>query len=154
MSANLVWIGILRQIPADMQNCTALGLTSGSEIVIQRIFKMEREFMIIRGRVAGTQDPGRIVLIPYDQLSFVAVQTELKDAEVESLFSKGAPPARETAPAPVPVAAPAPAPQPAPAAVPATNLPPAAAHPKKADGVSKTVLLAKLRDRLKDAARK
>jgi len=147
MNANQNWIAILRSVPVDMQDTLALGITTGSEIVVQRIVKLEPDFMVIRGRLAGTQDAGRIVVIPYNQLTFVAVQQDLKDAQVEAIFGNAAQPAAAVQ-APSPAAAPAP--EPVPEITPATTPPPAVNPPRKPDGMSKTILLAKLRDRLKD----
>ena len=79
MQANQAWIGLFRRIPVDLHDTLALGLTTGSEIVVQKIVKLEPDFMIIRGRLAGTQDTGRLVMVPYPQLTFVAIQRDLKD---------------------------------------------------------------------------
>ncbi len=142
MHANETWIQMFRRIPAELHDGLALGLTTGSEIVVQRIVKLEPAFMIIRGRLAGTQDSGRIVLIPYEQLTFVALTKVLNDLEVESIFGKGAPP-----PLPdLPDFAVGFEPEPVPELATVNEAP---AEVKKPAAISKTVLLAKLRDRLK-----
>ena len=153
MQANESWIAMFRRIPANLQDVLSLGLNTGAEIVVQKIIKLEPDFMIVRGRVAGTQDTGRIVMVPYGELSFVAILRFLKDPEVEAIFGKGAPTtaadmvlsSTEDAPLGQPTSE-------APAAEDATvNDPPPAVNPaKKSDAVSKTALLAKLRERLKD----
>ena len=135
------------RIPADLEDTLALGLTTGAEIVVQKIIKLEPDFMIVRGRVAGTQDNGRIVLVPYAELTFVAIQRFLKDPEVEAIFGKAAP----VGVADLPVATVAEGGPAAPADATATQ-PTAAVNPaKKPEQVSKAMMLAKLRDRLKDA---
>ncbi len=91
MNANEAWIALFRRIPGHLHNTLALGITTGAEIVLQKIVKLEPDFMIIRGRLAGTQDSGRVVIVPYEQLTFVAIQHDLKDTEVETLFGNGAP---------------------------------------------------------------
>lgn len=91
MDGNQAWIAMLRRIPTNLHDSLALGLTTGSEIVVQKIDKLEPDFMIIRGRLAGTQDSGRVILIPYSQLTFFAVQKNLKDNEIEAIFGKGPP---------------------------------------------------------------
>lgn len=153
MSANQAWIAMFRRIPANLQDTLALGLTTQTEIVVQKIVKLDPDFMLIRGRLAGTQDAGRVMLIPYPQLAFVALIRDLKDADVEAIFGKGAP----AAVADLPESAASEESKPTPAAPPedATLSIPAAAvnPPKKPEAVSKTVLLAKLRERLKDAGK-
>jgi hypothetical protein len=153
MNADQAWIAVFRRIPANLHDTLALGLTTGVEIVIQKIVRLDPDFMIIRGRLAGTQDAGRVVLIPYSQLTFVAVIRDLKDAEVEAIFGKGAAPVvanlPESAAGEEPEQTPAAPLEDATLCVPA----PAVNPPKKPEAVSKTVLLAKLRERLKDAGK-
>ena len=147
---------MFRRIPTDLHDAVSLGLTTGAEIVVQKIVKLDPDFMMIRGRLAGTQDAGRVVLIPYSQLTFVALLRDLKDSEIESVFGKNDVPIVLATPTvkaePLP-AEPAPQPAPAPPAKETTvNEPaPAVNPPKKPAEVSKSMLLAKLRDRLKDS---
>jgi hypothetical protein len=143
MQSNQAWIAMFRRIPADLEDTLALGLTTGAEIVVQKVIKLEPDFMIVRGRVAGTQDNGRIVLVPYGELAYVAIQRFLKDPEVEAIFGKGAPASVVSLPAESARAEPS-----LPADDSAPKEPPAAKPPEQ---VSKAMLLAKLRDRLKDA---
>lgn len=140
MHANETWIAMFRRIPGSLHESLALGLTTGSEIVVQKIMKLEPDFMIVRGRLAGTQDTGRIVLIPYGELAFVALTKPLKDPEVEAIFGQGEPPALADLPA-----------GDEPTLEDATvNDPPAAVNPsRRPEMVSKSALLAKLRERLK-----
>ena len=149
MQANQAWITLFRRIPADLHDTLALGLATGAEIVVQRIVKLEPDFMIIRGRLAGTQDTGRVVMVPYPQLTFVAIQRDLKDSEVEAIFGKGAPPTLASLP---PTADGADA-EPESGVEDEVPNEPTAAAGKKPEAVSKAVLLAKLRERLKDAGK-
>src|SRR2546423_9917533 len=89
MQANQAWITLFRRIPSDLHDALALGMATGAEIVVQKIVKLEPDFMMIRGRLAGTQDSGRVVFIPYPQLTYVAVQRALTDAESEAIFGHG-----------------------------------------------------------------
>jgi len=152
MQENQNWIAMFRRIPGTMQDAIALGLTTGAEIVVQKIVKLEPDFMIVRGRVAGTQDSGRVVLIPYDKLAFVSLTKPLKDPELNGLFGKGAPPAV----ADLPVESPdSPSPEPAEdmAEDPPMEATAISPPPKKPEAVSKTALLAKLRERLKEGGK-
>ncbi|MSU78740.1 MAG: hypothetical protein EXS16_11685 [Gemmataceae bacterium] len=149
MDGNQAWIAMFRRIPADLHHSLALGLTTGSEIVVQRIDKLEPDFMIIRGRLAGTQDSGRVVLIPYSQLTFVAIQKNLKDDEVEAIFGKGAPVGIAdrvlAVPAPSDTPVPESSDQPAPGEPAAEE-----AESAKRSTSQRSALVAKLRNQLKD----
>src|SRR5262245_8537336 len=141
MHGNDIWIALFRKLPGDLQDALALGLTTGAEIITQRIIKLESEFMVTRGRLAGTTDPGRLLMIPYAQLTYVSITRVLTETEIEQLFGK-------VDPGPTSAAAQSAAATAEPATVKETT--PGVNAPKKQDAPSKTVLLAKLRDRLKD----
>ena len=149
MQANQAWITLFRRIPVDLHDTLALGMATGAEIVVQRIVKLEPDFMIIRGRLAGTQDTGRVVMVPYPQLSFVAIQRDLKDSDVEGIFGKSAPLASLPPPSPSADAAPEPVVEDEVKNEPTASVGAA----KRPEAVSKAVLLAKLRERLKDAGK-
>ena len=110
-NANEAWIALLQRIPSDLHDALALGMATGAEIVVQKIVKLEPEFLMIRGRLAGTQDTGRVVFVPYSQLTYIAVQRDMKDAEMDAIFGKAgaqnaielSPIAKETGAAAAPV---------------------------------------------------
>lgn len=146
MQGNEIWIALFRRIPADLHDNLSLGLTTGVEIVTQRILKLEPDFMITRGRLAGTTDPGRIIMIPYTQLTHVSILRVLGEAEVEAIFGQADMPPMTGAAPPTDATASASAP---PAELATVNDPSQAVNlAKKKDAPSKTILLAKLRDRL------
>lgn len=145
MHGNEIWIALFRRIPVELQDALSLGLTTGAEIVPQKIIKLDSEFMVLRGRLAGTTDPGRILMVPYAQLTYVSITRVLSDSEVEAIFGKAEAPA--TVAPKAEATASAAAPEPAVLA----ETPSGFSAPKKKDAPSKTVLLAKLRDRLKDS---
>jgi hypothetical protein len=84
---NSSWIALVRLIPAALHNQLALVTTIGLEIAVQDVFRLEEEYMVVRGRLAGTTDSGRIFLVPYDQVNFIGLQKMLKEQEIEALFN-------------------------------------------------------------------
>lgn len=188
-----VWLEMLRRFPPEMQSTITVVTITGTELVIQQIFKMERDFMVMRARTAGTGDLGRIIMIPYAQLDFMTLPGALSEAEVMKIFEEPMPEFERAPVAYLPTAAyqPAPAPRPQPSATPkpphpatpvaaalaaeetfefasgeATSAdvksqpkaepakqPAAESAPAKPGQISKTVLLARLRERLAEKAR-
>ena len=147
---NSSWIALLRLIPASLHNQLALMTTIGVEIAIQNVFRMEEEYLVVRGRLSGTTDSGRIFLVPYNQINFVGLQKILKEPEVEAIFNgtHGAAAPTETvevveAEAPDEPAAAEP---PAAEATPRTPAPTSAPEPKKPP--SRQLLLERVRARL------
>jgi hypothetical protein len=115
------------------------------------MIRLDPDFMIIRGRVSGTQDSGRVIMVPYGELSFVTVARDLKDPEIDAIFGKAAPVAAADLPSlPASTDAATPA-EPTAEEVAAEELAAEEANaPKRPEPVSKTALLAKLRERMKE----
>lgn len=82
------WINLLRRIPANLHEGLVLTLSTGSEVVVQRFVKLDTDFAILRGRMAGTQDNGRLVVLPYSNVVSVNVTRRLLDAEIDAIFGK------------------------------------------------------------------
>lgn len=79
------WITLLERIPKDQQDQYSLVTSSGTEISLQNILRMEEDYVIVRGRLAGTTDMGRVYLVPYDQLNYVGSQKELNEGQIQAL---------------------------------------------------------------------
>lgn len=147
------WTALFRRIPVELHDSLALVTNTTLEILVQSILRLEDDYLILRGRVAGTSDAGRIILVPFDQLTFVGCNKRMMDPEVEALFGAEHFPAPDPEPAQATTEAPpASAPlqeAPAPSALaqapePSGNSP----TPARPAPVSKSVLLARLRQRL------
>src|SRR5260370_16506087 len=84
------WIKLLQRIPPDRHDGLVLMTTTGNEISIQTIFRQEEDFLVLRGRMSGTTDDGRIFFIPYDQITYLGIVKAMRETEVHALLG-GAP---------------------------------------------------------------
>ena len=139
------WAALLRQIPPEQHDQLMVVTGSGVEIALNNILRVGAEFVAIKGRLAGSQDAGRVFFLPYSNIDYFGFQKEVKESEFEALFgtllgpASGATPAAATAGAaekPVESAAP----------VPATPPPPTL--PGRAAAPIKSAVLEKFRSRL------
>lgn len=73
MNANEAWIAVFRRIPENMHDGLTVGLRSGVEIAIQTILKLEPDFIIMRGRLTGTQEGGKILMMPYAEMTVLSI---------------------------------------------------------------------------------
>jgi hypothetical protein len=80
------WVSLLRRIPPDQQNSLAIITTVGIEMNIQDILRIEDDHVVIRGRQAGTIATGRVFFIPYQQISYLCFQKEVKEAQIRSFY--------------------------------------------------------------------
>jgi hypothetical protein len=110
-----VWALLLRQVPPEQHHKLMLVTRGRTEIAIQGILRIDHQFMAIKGRLAGSQDAGRVFFIPYNQIDYLGFQQPLKESEFHEMFDGLNVPAPEVAaPAAPPRAAPALAPEPTP----------------------------------------
>ena len=98
------WVKLLRHIPASEQSNLQLVTTSGREIAIQCLLRIDPQCLALRGRLAGSQDAGRIFFVPYSHIDYFGFQQPLKEAEFHELFGS-----LESLSAEPPAAAPEPA---------------------------------------------
>lgn len=80
------WELILRRIPTQYHEGITLSTVNGSEIVVQAFIRVEEEFIILRGRPAGTSDAGKIIILPFPQINYLAFQKKLTEQEVMGIF--------------------------------------------------------------------
>jgi hypothetical protein len=80
------WAALLRHIPKAVHDQLALVTTGGREITVQSFLRIDHEFVALKGRLAATQDAGRLFLIPYAQIDYLGFQREVKDAEYQEWF--------------------------------------------------------------------
>jgi hypothetical protein len=95
------WVTIFQQVPASENGNLMLVTSVGIEIAIQCVLRIDREFVALKGRVAGSQDAGRVFFIPYDQIVYFGFQQAVKESDFHEMFgSMEIPSAPEDAPTP------------------------------------------------------
>src|SRR5436309_3069081 len=105
MQAN-TWLALFKRLPQSQHDNLSLVMTGGTEIATQQFIRLERDFMVVRGRMTGTMDTGVIIMVPYDQIVYLNFVKKMAVEEVNEMF-KGfqAPPLAAAA---APAAPPAP----------------------------------------------
>lgn len=151
---NSAWITLLRLMPPSLHGSLLLVTRIGQEISIQDVFRLEDDYAVLRGRMGGTTEAGRVFVMPYDEIHYLGFHKPMKEPEIAAIFGGQCAPtetaeeraveAADLTPesvAPVPSEPPPPEPAPVPA--------PAIEKPKPA---SKVVLLERVRARLAASA--
>ena len=82
------WISLLRRIPTELQDFLVFVTSIGTEISVQSILRMEDEYIVVRGRLAGTTDVGRVFFIPLGDINHVLIQKEMKETEIQALYEQ------------------------------------------------------------------
>jgi hypothetical protein len=85
MQAN-AWAALLRHIPAEQHSKLMLVTGSGVEIAIQTILRVDHEFVAFKGRLAGSQDQGRLFFVSYHNIDYINFSCAVKDEEFHAMF--------------------------------------------------------------------
>ena len=80
------WVNLIQRIPMEHHNILFVVTSGGVEISVQCVLRMEQDFVVIHGRLAGTTDNGRIFFIPYEQVDFIGIQKELKASQFDAMY--------------------------------------------------------------------
>jgi hypothetical protein len=129
------WIDLVRTIPSELHASLTFLMQNHAEINSQNVVRLVEQFIVLRGRLAGSTDGGMIFFLPYDQITAISVNKPTKAEAAYAWFPNAPcysmeaeepestvvaedmePEVQRIAPAPMP-AAPAAAPAMAPAAV-------------------------------------
>src|SRR5262245_52810960 len=98
---SMVWRDLIARIPPKQHDKLVVVTNVGIEITAQEIIRMEDDFLVIRGRISGTSDTGRLFFVPFDQITYVGILKALLESEIAEIVG---------APGPQPTAAAAPGP--------------------------------------------
>jgi hypothetical protein len=82
----VAWEALLRHVPKQVYEKLMVVTSSGTEITIQNILRIDREFFAFKGRLAGTQNAGRLFFLPYGAIDYFGFQETVKDKEYEEWF--------------------------------------------------------------------
>jgi hypothetical protein len=82
------WIALFRLIPAEQHNTLVLTTLSGTDINLETILRTELNYVVFRGRSAGSAEDGRVFFLPYRQIDFVHINRQVKEVEIRELYGE------------------------------------------------------------------
>jgi hypothetical protein len=94
------WKDILTRIPKNLHNILMLVTSVGVEIAVQSFVRMEEEYLVIRGRLAGTNEAGRVFFVPYEEINHLGFYKELKESQIRAIYGEPEPIEEEAQPLP------------------------------------------------------
>jgi hypothetical protein len=83
---NAAWMELFQLVPANVRYKLMLMTRTGVELAVQELLRLEDGYVLIRGRVAGTSDTGRVFFVPYEQLCYAGFSHQMKQEEVEGIY--------------------------------------------------------------------
>jgi hypothetical protein len=80
------WAALLRHIPEELYNQLVIVTTGGTEIAVGGLLRVDRELVVLKGRLAGSEAGGRALFVPYSQIDYIGFQRPLKESEFHEIF--------------------------------------------------------------------
>src|SRR5262249_6556924 len=68
----------------------------GVEVVVQALMALDGECLIFKGRLAASQDAGRLFFVPFDQIDYVGFTRTVAEEEFRAWFGEAPPAAAAT----------------------------------------------------------
>jgi hypothetical protein len=80
-----VWVALLQRVPPEQWDNLLVMTGNGIGITVKGIVRMEEEYMIVRGRLTGTN--GGFFFVPYEQINYVGFQRAIKETVIQSMYA-------------------------------------------------------------------
>jgi len=81
------WL-LLNVIPEADLTKTVLMLKNGVSINVDTIFRKEKEYLMVRGREAGSNDEGRAFFLPYEEISYIKIERLVRLNELRAMYGE------------------------------------------------------------------
>jgi len=83
---NQNWIDMLSVFPEEEHNSLVIVLQNGCEINVDILFRIEPNFVVMRGRVGGQTEEGRGFFIPYSQMLYFRLERVTNISELREIM--------------------------------------------------------------------
>lgn len=80
------WKALFDRVPREDHPGMMVVTSIGIEINVNSIQLLEDDYVVIRGRLGGTTDAGRIFFVPYHQINYVTFNREIKEAQIQEML--------------------------------------------------------------------
>jgi hypothetical protein len=83
------WIELVGLIPEDQRNKLVLTTMTGVDLNVELVLRLEKDYIVFRGRISGITDEGRVFFVPYRQIDYMQMNRQVKEAEIHDLYGDG-----------------------------------------------------------------
>ncbi|HMP01240.1 MAG TPA: hypothetical protein PKD86_12145 [Gemmatales bacterium] len=80
------YIKLFKSLPEAETEMLIVAMKNGMEVAVQRIMRFEEHYMLVRGRLGGTDQGNLIFLIDYDNITFAYFSRVIEDYRVQEIF--------------------------------------------------------------------
>lgn len=99
------WIQLLKRLPPEVHTSLSVVTRGGAEVIVQVLLGMENDCLMIKGRLAASQDTGRLYFLPFDSIDYIGFNRTVAEEEYRTWFGETPAPQAAVAQEPAPAAA-------------------------------------------------
>ncbi|MFT3883833.1 MAG: hypothetical protein QM703_29900 [Gemmatales bacterium] len=82
------WVNFFQKLPDTMHDQVVFSLSTGIDVFNQRFLVYADEYLIIRGRLGGTDESERIFMVPWEELKMVFFSRPVEDEMLVKTFGE------------------------------------------------------------------
>lgn len=82
------WVHFFQKLPETMHDQVVFSLSTGIDVFNQRFLVYADEYLIIRGRLGGTDESERIFMVPWEELKMVFFSRPVEDEMLVKTFGE------------------------------------------------------------------
>ena len=79
---------LIKKISKNDISKTVVTLRFNSSITLDAVVRFEGEYMVVRGREAGTNDDGRGFFLPYDDILFIKLDRMMRLSDFQRMYGE------------------------------------------------------------------
>lgn len=81
-------LDVLERIPAPDLPKTVVVLRYGMGITLDAVCRQDTDYLVVRGREAGTNDEGRVFFVPYCEVLYIKLDRVMKLTDVKRMYGE------------------------------------------------------------------
>jgi len=79
-------VDMLKLIPDEMLPQVNLVLGNRFVLTVESVARLEPTYIVFRGREGGTSDDGRAFFVPYEEISYIRIEREVRMGEIKKMY--------------------------------------------------------------------
>src|SRR5579862_9187594 len=81
-------VDMFKRIPEEMHPQVNLVLANQFVLTVESVARFEDTYLVFRGREGGTSDEGRAFFVPYEEISYIRIEREVRMGELKKMFGE------------------------------------------------------------------
>jgi hypothetical protein len=79
-------VDMFKRIPEDMHPQVNLVLGNRFVLTVESVARYEPTYLVFRGREGGTSDEGRAFFVPYEEISYIRIEREVRMGDIKKMY--------------------------------------------------------------------